>query len=304
MKRANMARLPLIAIAAGALLALIIIACAAAPLIAPYGMSEQNLKDSLENPSAKHLLGTDKMGRDLFTRILYGGRVTLISAVSVVMLSAVIGIPLGLISGYFGGVLDAIVSRFCDMLIAFPSLLLALVLVFTFGRGLRGAVVAMGIAFVPMLVRVVRSLTLVEKNKTYVEAARSIGFSPMYIIFRHIFPNCVTTIAVQFALDLGYAILSLAGLSFLGLGAQPPTADWGAMLSEGRDFLLPAPWLALCPGFVIVLSVLCINTLCDGIQQYLDPAQQPLPSFSRYEKLLEAAEVRAAKLKEGAAGGE
>jgi peptide/nickel transport system permease protein len=244
------------------------------------------------------------MGRDLFTRILYGGRVTLISAVGVVMLSAVIGIPLGLISGYFGGMLDAIVSRFCDMLIAFPSLLLALVLVFTFGRGLKGAVVAMGVAFVPMLVRVVRSLTLVEKNKTYVEAARSIGFSPMYIIFRHIFPNCVATIAVQFALDLGYAILSLAGLSFLGLGAQPPTADWGAMLSDGRDFLLPAPWLALCPGLVIVLSVLCINTLCDGVQQYLDPAQQPLPSFRRYEKTLEAADARAAKRKEAAARGE
>ncbi|MDR3165967.1 MAG: ABC transporter permease [Synergistaceae bacterium] len=304
MKTANMARPPVVAIIAGALLALIIIACAAAPLIAPYGMSEQNLKDSLASPSAKHLLGADKMGRDLFTRILYGGRVTLISAVGVVTLSAVIGIPLGLISGYFGGMLDAIVSRFCDMLIAFPSLLLALVLVFAFGRGLGGAVVAMGIAFVPMLVRVVRSLTLVEKNKTYVEAARSIGFSPMYIIFKHIFPNCAATIAVQFALDLGYAILSLAGLSFLGLGVQPPTADWGAMLSEGRDFLLPAPWLALCPGLVIVLSVLCINTLCDGIQQYLDPAQQPLPSFRRREKPLEAAEVRAANLKEGAARGE
>jgi peptide/nickel transport system permease protein len=299
-----MARLPVIAIAAGALLALVIIACAAAPMIAPYGMSEQNLKDSLAGPSARHLLGADKMGRDLFTRILYGGRVTLISAVGVVMLSAVIGIPLGLISGYFGGMLDAIVSRFCDILIAFPSLLLALVLVFTFGRGLRGAVAAMGIAFVPMLVRVVRAMTLVEKNKTYVEAARSIGFSPMYIIFRHILPNCAATIAVQFALDLGYAILSLAGLSFLGLGAQPPTADWGAMLSEGRDFLLPAPWLALCPGLIIVISVLCINTLCDGIQQYLDPAGQPLPSFRRYDRMLEAAGVRAAKQREGAARGE
>jgi peptide/nickel transport system permease protein len=286
----KIARLPLVTSIAGTMLVLIVAACILSPLIAPYGMSEQSLSESLNGPSWRHLLGTDKMGRDLFSRLLYGGRVTFVSAVSVVALSALIGVPLGMVSGYFGGWLDSLVGRFCDILIAFPSLLLALLFVSSFGRGLKSAVIAMGIAFVPMVVRLARSLTLVEKNKTYVEAARSIGFSSWYVIFRHIMPNCLPTIAVQFALDLGYAVLSLAGLSFLGLGVQPPTADWGAMLEEGRGFLLNAPWLALAPGIAISLVVLLINLLCDGVQQYLNPSEQSLPSFRWYERHVEKLE--------------
>jgi peptide/nickel transport system permease protein len=269
---------------AGTLLIIIIAACLLAPVISPYGMSQQNLSESLSGISKAHWLGTDKMGRDLLTRILYGGRVTLLCSVGIVGLSAIIGIPLGLFSGYFGGTVDAIIGRACDILIAFPSLLLALVFVAALGRGLRSAVIALGIAFVPMLVRLVRSLMLVEKNKTYVEAARSIGFPSFRIIFRHILPNCAQTILVQFALDLGYAILSLAGLSFLGLGVQPPTADWGAMLDEGRSFLLKAPRLALAPGAVIVIVVLLINIFCDGVMQYMDPSEQILPTFKRFKR--------------------
>jgi peptide/nickel transport system permease protein len=271
-------------IISGIFLVSIILACIFAPLISPYGPNDQNLEESLALPSPVHLLGTDRMGRDLFTRILYGGQVTLTSALGVVILSAVIGIPLGLFCGYFGGWLDALAGRICDILLSFPTLLLAFVFVSGFGRSLANAVVAMGIMYVPMLMRLVRSLTLVEKNKVYIEASKSIGYPAPRILFVHIFPNCVSTILVQLALDIGYAILGLASLSFLGLGVQPPTADWGGMLDEGRSFLMINPLLALAPGGIIVLTVLSLNLFCDGVQQYLDPGERALPSFGKYEK--------------------
>jgi peptide/nickel transport system permease protein len=268
----------------GVLLLLILLGCLLAPVIAPYGETEQNLSASLAPPSGSHLLGADKMGRDLLSRLLYGGRVTLINAVAVVLISAVIGVPLGLFSGYYGGKFDAVIGRFCDVLLSFPSLLLAFLLVAALGRGITNAVIALGIIYVPMLTRLVRSLTLIEKNKTYVEAAESIGFSRRYIIFRHIFPNCLDTVLVQLALDLAYAILDLASLSFIGLGVRPPTADWGAMLEEGRNFLLQSPLLALAPGAAIVFTVVSLNIFCDCITQYLDPSGRALPSFEKIEK--------------------
>jgi peptide/nickel transport system permease protein len=200
-----------------------------------------------------------------------------------VILSVLIGAPLGLFSGYYGGKFDSIVGRFCDILLSFPSLLLAFLFVAALGRGIGSAVVALGISYVPMLTRLVRSLTLIEKNKTYVEAAESIGFSGPYIIFRHILPNCTDTVLVQLTLDLAYAILDLAALSFVGLGVSPPTADWGAMLDEGRSFLLQGPLLALAPGAAIVLTVVSLNICCDCVTQYLDPQSRSLPSF-RAEK--------------------
>jgi peptide/nickel transport system permease protein len=273
-----------IMIVSGLLLASIILACVFAPFITSYGPNAQSLEESLSPPSWTHPLGTDRMGRDLFTRVLYGGQVTLTSALGVVLLSAAIGIPLGLFCGYFGGWLDTVAGRICDVLLSFPTLLLAFVFVAGFGRGMGNAIVAMGIMYVPMLMRLVRSLTLVEKNKTYIEASKSIGYSTPRILFIHIFPNCVSTILVQLALDIGYAILGLASLSFLGLGVQPPTADWGSMLDEGRSFLMINPLLALGPGGIIVLTVLSLNLFCDGIQQYLDPTERALPSFEKYEK--------------------
>jgi len=268
----------------GVLLLLIIFCCVLAPVLAPYGESEQDLAASLAPPSAAHFLGADKMGRDLFSRLLYGGRVTMISALGVVILSVLIGAPLGLFSGFYGGKFDSIVGRFCDVLLSFPSLLLAFLLVAALGRGITNAVIALGILYVPMLTRLIRSLTLVEKNKTYVEAAESIGFSRPYIIFRHIFPNCVDTMLVQLTLDLAYAILDLAALSFIGLGVSPPTADWGAMLQEGRNFLLLSPILALAPGAAIVITVISLNIFRDCITQYLDPQSRVLPSFEKLEK--------------------
>lgn len=267
-----------------AVLVVILLCCVFAPVVAPYSPTAQNTAHSLAGPSAEHLLGADKLGRDLFTRLLYGGRITLTAAVGVVALSALIGIPLGLLSGYYGKKVDAIIGRVCDVLLAFPSLLLAFVFVAAFGKGIRNSIIALGIVYVPMLTRLVRSLTLVEKNKTYVEAATSIGYSDKRIMFRHILPNCMSTVTVQVTLDMAYAILDLAALSFLGLGVQPPTADWGAMLEEGRNFLLQNPMLALCPGIAIVIIVVALNIFSDGLHQYFEPIQRKLPSFKQAEK--------------------
>ncbi len=265
-------------------LALIILCCIFAPLISPYSPTEQNLADSLAKPSMQHLLGADKVGRDLLTRLFYGGRTTLLSAIGVVAISVVIGVPLGLISGYYRGWLDTVIGRICDVVLSFPSLLLAFVFVAGFGRSMVNAIMALGIVYVPMLTRLVRSLTMVEKNKVYVEAATSIGYSDARIMFRHILPNCVSTIVVQITLDLAYAILDLAALSFLGLGVQPPTADWGAMLDEGRNFLLQNPLLALAPGLAIIVTVVALNIFSDGIHQYFEPIQRKLPSFKKVER--------------------
>ncbi|MDR0474893.1 MAG: ABC transporter permease [Treponema sp.] len=270
-------------IVSGAVLLLIIACCALASFLSPYGESEQDISSSLTGPRPEHILGTDKMGRDLFSRLLYGGRVTLISALAVVFISVVIGAPLGLFSGYYGGKFDSIVGRCCDILLSFPSLLLAFLFVAALGRGISSAVIALGIVYVPMITRLLRSLTLVEKNKTYVEAAVSVGFSRPYILFRHIMPNCVDTLLVQLTLDLAYAILDLAALSFIGLGVSPPAADWGAMLQEGRNFLLQSPLLAIAPGAAIVVTVISLNIMSDCITQYLDPQGRLLPSFEKME---------------------
>jgi peptide/nickel transport system permease protein len=272
-------------VVSGFILLLVIVCCILAPVVAPYGESEQDLSASLASPSAEHILGADKMGRDLFSRLLYGGRVTLLSALGVVLLSVIIGVPLGLFAGFYGGKFDSVVGRCCDVLLSFPSLLLAFLFVAALGRGIANAVVALGIVYVPMLTRLARSLTLVEKTKTYVEASESVGFSRPYILFRHILPNCVYTMLVQLTLDLAYAILDLAALSFIGLGVSPPTADWGAMLQEGRNFLLQSPLLALAPGAAIVITVISLNIFSDCITQYLDPQGRVLPSFEKMEKL-------------------
>ena len=271
----------------------IVFCCLFAPLISPYSPTEQDLASALQGPSSAHLLGTDKVGRDILTRIFYGGRTTLLSALGVVAFSMLFGIPLGLISGYYGGKADMLIGRVCDVLLSFPSLLLAFIFVAGFGRGLANAIIALGIVYIPMLTRLVRSLTLVEKNKTYVEALQSVGMSDFRILFRHILVNSFSTIMVQLTLDIGYAILDLAALSFLGLGVQPPTADWGAMLDEGKNFLLLSPSLALSPGIAIVITVVIVNIFSDGLHQYLEPVQRKMPSFEKMER-------RRAKTKKGA----
>lgn len=255
-----------------------------APLVTPIDPNRLDLANLLKDPSPEHLLGTDKTGRDIFARILYGGRTSLISAFGVVGISVVIGIPIGLLSGYYGGILDNILMRICDIVVSFPALLLAFIFVAAFGRGLTNAVIALGIVYVPMLAKLTRSLMLVEKNKTYVEAAHSIGYSDRKIIFEEIFPNCISSILVQLTLDLGYAILDMASMSFLGLGVQPPTSDWGYMLEENRAFLTTKPLMAIVPGIAIIVFVVSLNIFTDGIQTYLDPSRRKMPPMKKFKK--------------------
>jgi len=244
-----------------------------APLIAPYPPDEAQIGQSLKPISWQHWLGTDKEGRDIFSRIVCGARTTLAGAALVVLVSGIIGIPLGLISAFYGGFTDSAITRLWDLVLAFPPLLLAFVIVATFGRGFHTAIVALAIVYTPMIARVTRSSALLEKEKPYVEAARSVGGKDFRLLRLHIFPNCLTSLIVQLTLDVGYAILDLAALSFLGLGVQPPTADWGAMLAHGQSYLFIAPNAALASGFCIMLAVVSFSLLGDGLAAYFDPRQ-------------------------------
>lgn len=265
------------------ILLIVIFSTLLAPMIAPYDPDALDLKNVFAGPSSLHLLGTDKTGRDILSRLLYGGRMTLTGAFAIVGISIVIGVPVGLFSGYYGGKVDKILMRITDVIIAFPPLLLAFIFVAAFGRGFSKAVGALGIIYVPMLSKLIRSLVLMERNKTYVEAARSIGYGTGRILFGHILPNCLPTMLVQLTLDIGSAILDLAAMSFLGLGVQAPTSDWGAMLEDGRIYLTTYPMQALAPGFVIVITVVALNVFCDGVRQYMNPVERKLPG---YKKLL------------------
>lgn len=263
-----------LAVGAGIIILVIVLLAIFAPLVSPYSPNDQDLSLSLQPASSDHIFGTDKQGRDIFSRVIYGARTTLLGALLVVGIATVIGVPLGLIAGYYGGRIDNLITRMFDIILAFPALLLAFIIVAVFGRGLENAVIALGIVYIPMIARIVRSVSLVEKEQTYVEAARNLGFSNFRIIFRHILPNCVSPIVVQVTIDLAYAILDLAALSFLGLGVQPPTADWGSMLEEGRQLLLIAPNTALASGFAIMITVIAFNLFGDGLQQHFDPKQR------------------------------
>lgn len=268
-----------------AILAIVVFCSVFAPLISPYDPYVQDLDAALSKPTVQHLLGADSVGRDVMTRLFYGGRTTIIGGLAIVFVSIAAGLPIGLICGYYGGKIDSLFMRLCDILLAFPSLLLAFVLVAGLGRNMSNAILALGIVYVPGLARLVRSLTMVEKNKVYVEALRSMCYSDGRIMFVHIIPNCVSSVIVQLTLNLGYAILDLAGMSFLGFGVQAPTADWGSMLNEGRSYLMQVPLLAMAPGICIILLVVAINIFSDGLYRYLEPRQRKLPSFRKYERM-------------------
>ena len=283
-------------VTSAALLLIIIFACAFAPWLATHDPNALDYTAINAMPSAEHLFGCDATGRDIFSRVLFGGRTVLLGALGVVVISAVVGIPLGLISGYYGGKRDTVIMRVCDVILSFPSLLLALIFVAALGAGVSNAILALGLVYVPMLTRLTRSLTMVERNKIYVSAAVSLGYGNGRIMFRHILPNCISTVLVQLTLDVAYAILDLAALSFLGLGVKPPQSDWGAMLSEGRQILLTNPYLALVPGIIIVIVVVALNLFSDGLHQYLDPAQTQLPSFKKAERLRRRQEKKALRV--------
>lgn len=258
----------------GAIVLLLLICAIFAPLIAPMDPNDGELSASLAAVGEKgYTLGTDKNGRDVLSRLIYGTRTALGGALMVVIISEIIGVPVGIWAAYRGGWVDETITRIWDMLLAFPPLLLAFAVVAAFGPGLPKAAFALGILYVPFIARVVRSVTLVQKEMAYTEAARALGYPQSRIIFRHILPNCVSPVIVVTTIDVAYAMLDLAALSFLGLGVQPPTADWGTMLSEGQLVLLNAPHLAVAAGSAIVIAVLGFNLLGDGLRDVLDPRQ-------------------------------
>ncbi|GHI00659.1 ABC transporter permease subunit [Neobacillus kokaensis] len=260
-----------LALGAGVFVVLLFILGIIGPFIAPYGAAEFDYDHILEGPSAQHWAGTDAYGRDIFSRIIIGTRISLFISILSVLLGAVGGTVLGLISGYYGKWIDNLIMRFCDILFAFPGILLAIGIIAILGPGLGNVVIAISIFSVPMFARIVRSSTLAVKSTVYVEATRSIGAKPRRIIWKHIFPGTVSAIIVNFTMRLGTAILTAASLSFLGLGAQPPSPEWGAMLSGGRDYLNTAPHVTFFPGLAIFLTVLAFNLFGDGLRDALDP---------------------------------
>ena len=253
---------------------MLIITSIFAPFLAPYpdqGSGLSNLKERLAAPSAKHLLGTDYLGRDILSRIIFGARISLRAAIVVVLIVISIGVPLGLIAGYFGGKVDEIIMRSADMILAFPSLLLAVAIIASLGPSLLNALLAICIPWWPWYTRLMRSQVISLKEMPFVESARAIGVSRWRIMFRHILPNCISPIIVQATLDMGFIILALASLGFLGLGTQPPTADWGVMVSDGREFFMKQWWISTFSGAAIFLTVLAFNLVGDGIREAMDP---------------------------------
>jgi peptide/nickel transport system permease protein len=253
------------------IVALLIFLAIFAPLIAPYNPYTTNLKEALQGPSLNHWLGTDDVGRDELSRIIYGSRISLEVGIIAVCVASVIGVTLGLISGYFEGWVDIIVMRIIDSMMAIPSLLLALIFASMLGGGVVNIMVAVGISLVPTYCRLMRGQVLTIKQIDYITAAHSIGGQNLHIILRHIFPNSISPLIVLMTMNLGTAILAEAGLSFIGIGVAPPEAAWGSMVSEAYKHLGTNPILSFAPGICIVLVVLSFNMIGDGLRDTLDP---------------------------------
>lgn len=254
-----------------AIVALVVLVGLLAPVLAPYDPNEMNIPARLQAPGAEHLFGTDEMGRDILSRVMYGARISIAVGVIIVAVSAAIGIVLGSISGYFGGRADQAVLAVTDMILAFPSMVLALALTAAMGPGLLNTMLAVIIVRIPMYTRLMRGQVLAAKEQQYVRAARTFGEKPFWIVVRHIVPNCLTPLMVQMTLGIGDAILIAASMSFIGLGAQPPTPEWGAMISTARVYAIDQWWYAAFPGLSILITIMGFNLIGDGIRDILDP---------------------------------
>ena len=239
--------------------------------IVPYGINEYDYNAILQGPSMKHLFGTDEFGRDLFSRIVCGTRISLAVGFGAVTVGAVCGTILGLLAGYYGGWIDSIIMRICDVLFAFPGLILAIAIVAILGSGMTNVVIAVAVFSTSTFARLVRSKTLSLKNSVFVLAARNIGVSDARILFHHILPGAIPDIIVQYSMSFGSSILTASSLSFLGMGAQPPTPEWGLLLSNGRNYMTSAMYVTIFPGLAIFLTVLSFNLLGDGLRDALDP---------------------------------
>lgn len=259
------------ALAGAVVLAVLVLGSLLAPLAAPYSPESGDLRDMLQPPGAKHLLGTDDLGRDILSRLLHGGRITLLMGLVAVGLGLGLGAPVGFVAGASRGMTDSVLSRGMDILLAFPPILLALLIMAGLGPSLTNAMIAVGVVQLPKFGRIARACVLVESRREYVLAARAGGCGTVRIYLRHLLPNCLAPLVVTATLAMGTAILEASALSFLGLGAQPPTPEWGAMLSAGRGYLRTAPHVALFPGLFIFLTVLGFTLLGDRLRDWTDP---------------------------------
>jgi len=254
-----------------AILGALVLLALSAPWLSPADPIKTSPREALEPPGQRHWLGSDQLGRDVASRVLYGARISLTVGLISVSIAVGIGTPLGLVSGFYGGRLDGLLMRVMDVLLAFPGILLALAIVSVLTPGLTNVMIAVGLSAVPAYARLVRASVLSARENLYVEAARAIGGRDLLILGRYIMPNVVAPLIVTATLGLGTAILAAAALSFLGLGSQPPQPEWGRMLSEGRDYLREAWWISTFPGIGIMLTVLAMNLLGDGLRDVLDP---------------------------------
>jgi ABC-type dipeptide/oligopeptide/nickel transport system permease subunit len=255
----------------GALLLLILVLVIGAPLFTGYDPTAQDPNAILQGPSPSHIMGTDQLGRDIFARVLYGGRYTLLASVLAVLIGALLGTGLGLLAGFFGGIVENAGMRLVDFLLAFPGILLALAITTVLGPGLGSAIIAIGISSLPTYGRVIHGVTLQARTLTYVEAATALGVSTPRLLRRHILPNMFLQVVVLTTTGLGIATLWVAALGFLGLGLQPPTPEWGSILNDGRDYVTMAWWVSLFPGILISLYVIGVNLVGDGLHESVDP---------------------------------
>lgn len=260
-----------IAIAGMSIVVFFILVALFAPLIMPYDHSKPDLINRLKGPSAEHWLGTDDFGRDILSRIIYGARISLWVGFSCVAGSILVGCTLGILAGFYGKWVDTIISRIFDILLAFPSILLAIAIVAILGPDLQNALIAIAVINVPNFGRLIRSKVLSVKEEEYITAAKSIGMNDARILFQHVLPNSMTPVIVQGTLAVATAIIEVAALSFLGLGAQSPDVDWGKMLADSKSYLVQAPWTMIFPGLAIMLTVLGFNLMGDGLRDALDP---------------------------------
>jgi peptide/nickel transport system permease protein len=252
----------------------LLLVTAVAPWLATHDPYEQILPDRLLPPSVQHYFGTDNLGRDIYSRVVYGSRVTLTIVFLVAVISTPLGLVIGVLAGYFGGALDEILMRFSDVFLAFPKLILAIAFAAALGPGVENAIVAISVANWPSYARLARAETLSVRNNDYIQVIRSMGASNLRIMAGHITPMCLSSIIVRLSLDMGTIILTAAGLGFLGLGAQPPVPEWGLMVSDGRQFLVDQWWVSTLPGLAILIVVMGFNLMGDGFRDLLDPHQR------------------------------
>lgn len=260
-----------VAVASAFVITVFIVMALGAPLLAPYGPLDQDLANNYAGPSLEHPLGTDELGRDTLSRLLYGSRVSLGIALSSVVIGVLVGAVLGLIAAYYGGIIDSVIMRLMDVMLALPGILLGIAIVVVLGNGVINTVIAVAVFSVPTFARLVRGSALAVLQLDYIVATRALGASGLRLVASHVVPNAMTPLIVQSTLQLGVAILIASGLSFLGLGVQPPNPEWGAMLSKGRELVRSTPVAAFAPGMAITLLVLSFSLLGDGLRDALDP---------------------------------